>query len=262
MYSYHDCYKILAIESTSDWAGVRKAYKQKIQKWHPDRITDSIKKSSAEDKLKELNLAYEQIYTYYKKHGCLPPQDNPSEVIEDKIESKPSRSRPYSKPIPEADSSYRSDDTPAPHLTRPGKLLPLVIFTVIGLSFYILLDTDKPDAHSTQKLDSPAPENRTFSASRNTDNNSKNNTMTTIDDTLSLSADNEMSQLEEDRYKEMVEYFTIGTSVGEVLRIQGPPDLVVDNTWFYGESSIEFEDGVVKDWKRNANHPLKAHIDL
>jgi hypothetical protein len=257
MYSYQDCYKILSIESDCDWAEVRKAYKQKIQKWHPDRITDSAMKSSAEDKLKELNLAYEQLSGYYKTHGSLPIQDQAVDFIQDEPVTEASRPRPRSKPAQKTDSSYKSRDPAAPQAKQPRTLIPLVIFTVIGLSIYAWLDVDKANNHSTNEQESnpQAPENNEFSENLKTDSN-------TTSDTPVSSKDYEVSQTEESYPDGAIEYFTIGSSVGEVLQIQGPPDSVAGNIWFYGESSIEFEDGVVKDWKRTAEYPLKAHIDL
>lgn len=256
MYSYQDCYKILSIESGCDWAEVRKAYKQKIQKWHPDRIADSAMKSSAEDKLKELNLAYEQLSGYYKTHGYLPIEDKPAVFIEDKLDTELSRPGPQSQPVQKSESSYKRPYTATPHVSQPRTLIPLVIFTIIGLSIYSWLDVDKANNHSTHEQESnpEAPENNKFSENLKTDSIDNN--------TPASSKDNEVSNPDVSYPDGAIEYFTIGSSVGEVLHIQGPPDSVAGNIWFYGESSIVFEDGVVKDWKRTAAHPLKAHIDL
>ncbi len=262
MYSYHDCYKILSIEPSCDWPGVRKAYKQMIQKWHPDRITDSVIKSSAEDKLKELNLAYEQLSVYYKTHGYLPQQEKPEDVVADKVESKPARSRPKSRPVAKSDKTdkvNRRNSSSAPlNISNPSTLLSLLVFTVIGLVLYTLLDIETPRDRSTQDMDSSQPEN-----SRSTgDFKPGRKDETVFDAKLKSSDDKKNSHSDGDHSNIRKEYFTIGSSVSDVLRIQGTPDSVVNNIWFYGESSIEFEDGVVKDWKRTAASPLKAHMDL
>ncbi len=261
MYSYHDCYKILSIESSCDWPGVRKAYRQKIQKWHPDRITDAAIKSSAEDKLKELNLAYEQLSVYYKMHGYLPVQEIPRDVVADKVEAKPARSRPQSKSVPKTDKeSDRNNGGPGSlNISNPSNLLSLLVFTVIGLALYTLLDIESPEDRSTQDIDSSLLE-----SSRSTGNfKLGEQDGITTDAKLKSSDDEKNSHTEEDdSHIRVMEYFTIGSSVKDVLRIQGMPDSVVDNIWFYGESTIKFEDGVVKDWKRTAASPLKAHMDL
>ncbi len=259
MYSYHDCYKILSIESGCDWAGVRKAYKQKIQKWHPDRFADSAKKSSAEDKLKELNRAYEQLSVYYKVHGYLPAQDKPTDVVADNIKAKPSRSRHQPKPAarePEADKSNNSSFQQ--HLSKQSSLFSLVVFTVLAFSLYNLINIESPDGRTTHDPDPAHLESDTssgnFKHSRHDD--------PTLHAKLKTSNDVIKSHSKEDHSDIKIEYFTIGSSAVDVLRIQGTPDSVVGNIWFYGESSIEFEDGVVKDWKRTAADPLNAHMDL
>lgn len=261
MYSYHDCYKILSIESSCDWPDVRKAYRQKIQKWHPDRITDAAIKSSAEDKLKELNLAYEQLSAYYKMHGHLPAQEIPRDVVADKGEAKPARSRPQSKSVPKTDKEVdRNNGSSGPlNISNPSNLLSLLVFTVIGLALYTLIDIESPDNRSTKDIDPSQLE-----SSRSTGNYKPGEQDRIVTDAKLKSSDDKKNSPteEDDSHIKVVEYFTIGSSVRDVLRIQGIPDSVVDNIWFYGESTIEFEDGVVKDWHRTAASPLKAHMDL
>lgn len=60
------------------------------------------------------------------------------------------------------------------------------------------------------------------------------------------------------KIKTKAEYFTYGSTLGEVVLIQGPPDKTIGDVWFYGESEIHFEDGLVIEWLRTANNPLKV----
>lgn len=260
MYSYQDCYKILSIESSCDWPGARKAYKQKIQKWHPDRITDAAKKSSAEDKLKELNLAYEQLSIYYKKHGYLPAQIKQSEIDTESIEVKPDRSRkqPAEQTAKPSESVKNSTASSTLNVSRQSSVLSLVVFTVLGLVMYSLLDFESPDAGSMKNTEQNQQSSSTLQENSKAKSNYESEGLTK----LNTSKDELNSSSEEDDSHIKTEYFTIGSSTIDVLRVQGTPDSVVDNTWFYGESSVEFEDGVVKDWKRSVANPLNAHMDL
>ena len=54
------------------------------------------------------------------------------------------------------------------------------------------------------------------------------------------------------------ENFSIGSSLGEVILIQGEPSKVEGDTWFYGKSKVEFSNGVVSNWYRDPANPLNA----
>jgi hypothetical protein len=58
------------------------------------------------------------------------------------------------------------------------------------------------------------------------------------------------------------DYFTYGATIGEVISVQGPPDRINSNIWYYGHSEVHFKDGVVVKWKHDFSHPLKARIKL
>ena len=58
-----DYYQILGIAKNASFEEVKKAYYKMATKFHPDKVAhlgDEIKKS-AESKIKELNVAYEEI---------------------------------------------------------------------------------------------------------------------------------------------------------------------------------------------------------
>ena len=58
------------------------------------------------------------------------------------------------------------------------------------------------------------------------------------------------------------EYFTIGSSIDEVLAVQGTPDQYVNNgrEFYYGESRVTFEAGLVSSWSQHEVYPLKARL--
>ena len=52
-------YEILEIDSQADENTIKKAYKAKVRCWHPDRFPQgSPQKAEAEEKLKQINIAY------------------------------------------------------------------------------------------------------------------------------------------------------------------------------------------------------------
>jgi hypothetical protein len=50
----------------------------------------------------------------------------------------------------------------------------------------------------------------------------------------------------------------IGSSMADVLRIQGAPTRRGDGVWEYGPSFVRFEDGVVRDWHSSPLQPLRV----
>ena len=57
-------------------------------------------------------------------------------------------------------------------------------------------------------------------------------------------------------------YFTIGSTKDDVLRIQGQPDSFSKYTWYYGNASVAFSyDGRVKKWT-DSDGILNAQLEL
>src|SRR4051794_11084190 len=56
------CFKVLGVEPGSSLEEVRKAYRDLVQVWHPDRFSNNDRlRLKAEEQLKEINLAYEHL---------------------------------------------------------------------------------------------------------------------------------------------------------------------------------------------------------
>lgn len=56
-------------------------------------------------------------------------------------------------------------------------------------------------------------------------------------------------------------HFTIGSTLGEVFAIHGPPSHVEGDIWHYGNSRIQFANGVVVGWSSDPASPLRAQGD-
>lgn len=64
------CYEILEIEPDASPEQVKQGYKDLVCVWHPDRFSHNPRlREKAEEKLKEVNLAYE-IVTDPQRKGC------------------------------------------------------------------------------------------------------------------------------------------------------------------------------------------------
>lgn len=61
MAEYRDPYKILGVKPTDSDDTIKEAYRKLARKYHPDKYADGDLKELAEEKMKEVNAAYEEI---------------------------------------------------------------------------------------------------------------------------------------------------------------------------------------------------------
>ena len=56
-----DPYKVLGVDRNASDDEVKKAYRELVKKYHPDKYADNDLKDLASEKLKEINAAYADI---------------------------------------------------------------------------------------------------------------------------------------------------------------------------------------------------------
>ena len=62
----HRCFEILELRKNASIQDVRQAYKDLVNIWHPDRVGDNSRlKKKAEEKLKDINIAYEETELFF-----------------------------------------------------------------------------------------------------------------------------------------------------------------------------------------------------
>ncbi len=71
--SFSQFYNVLNLSPSSDLQSCKRAYKKSVKQWHPDKFTDDLSTQRiAEEKLKEINIAYTSITNYYNIYGEMP----------------------------------------------------------------------------------------------------------------------------------------------------------------------------------------------
>lgn len=64
-----DPYKVLGVSPNASDEDIKKAYRELARKYHPDRYAESDLKDLANEKMQEINAAYEEIQTIRKNGG-------------------------------------------------------------------------------------------------------------------------------------------------------------------------------------------------
>ena len=91
-YTYAECYRILDVNPACSWDELRRAYKVQIHLWHPDKFADkTAEKAAADDKIKGITTAHQQLVVFYREHGKLPASEV---VVAPRKLPQPERKRP------------------------------------------------------------------------------------------------------------------------------------------------------------------------
>jgi len=80
MDDYSASYATLGVDPDTDWQTLRRRYKRLIGQWHPDRFSgDTASAEIAEERSKQITIAYQTLWKYRRQHGVLPPRKRAAE---------------------------------------------------------------------------------------------------------------------------------------------------------------------------------------
>ncbi len=239
---------------------VKKAYKAFVKTWHPDLFAQgSPKQQRAEERLKDVNAAYRRIRNDWE-----------AEVPESKPEPRsptPPPERHQSKPatgtsgVPSASLSWflkrgweqvrTAVRAPFPKTSQPSSkalrswMVFLLFLSLLGTLIF-MEPTPVPDHRSkplhSAKRDTPPPALPDPVLPEAT---APPETPDQAPVTSQQIPDDRSQALDPEPASQERTFFTLGSSKGEVLRIQGKPAKVYGQTWVYGLSDITFRDGRV-----------------
>jgi hypothetical protein len=232
MDDYSDFYATLGVNPDTDWETLRRHYKRLIGQWHPDRFSgNTASREIAEERSKQITIAYQALGNYRREHGVLPPR-KPA------IDVGAQAPRRHADPVSDRVHSNDRAATGAmgapvsePSMSRPRRRrrIALALFTII------------PALYLADRYAGPmAPRD-----SQPSDNLDRPDTAT-------------QAPAESAREPRLI---WIGSTLGEVYAAQGIPTFTQGETWHYGKSQIRFAQGKVISWNQHPDNPLRIARD-
>jgi hypothetical protein len=234
MDDYSHFYATLGVNPDTDWKTLRGHYKRLIGQWHPDRFSgDTASREIAEERSKQITIAYQALGNYRREHGVPPPR---KPAIDVGVQGR----RPRAGPVSDRVNSNGHAETGAmgARVSEPSKSglehwhrIALALFTLIAVLYLadryagpIAQDGSQP----SDKLDHPDP--------------------------VAAQAPAESPRPE-------LRWIWPGSTVGEVYAVQGVPTFTQGETWYYGKSQIRFAQGKVISWNQHPDNPLRIARD-
>jgi hypothetical protein len=232
MDDYSRFYATLGVNPDTDWETLRGHYKRLIGQWHPDRFSgDTTSRKIAEERSKEITIAYQALGNYRREHGVLPPRKLAIDV-------GAQRPRPRTDPVSDRVNDHAETGAMNATVSEPAKSdlgrrhrFALALFTAIAALYlaarYAGLMAPGDSSQPSENLKDP---------------------------NIATQAPPESSRREH-------HWIWIGSTVGEVYAAQGVPTLTQGETWHYGKSQIRFAQGKVISWNQHPDNPLRIARD-
>ena len=228
--SFKECYQILNVSDNGDWPTIRKKYKTLIQQCHPDRLPEnSPQLKEAEEAIRKYNAAYKKIADYYQTNKALPSRSSFQDQHDTQTHT-PRKKRPTVNHGHIRKKTKKKQQKPVKTILSLGSVSLLSLF-IFGQYLYKPMPSEEDQSLiKKQPIETTNPINDTSTA----------------------------FVKEKELVSQPIRLFTTGSSLGEVILIQGEPTRIEQNTWYYGKSTVTFTNGVVSDWSRDPETPLHA----
>jgi hypothetical protein len=252
-------YNTLGLTPDSSPAQVKKAYRDLVKLWHPDRFQQRSpsERLKAEERLKDITSSYRRISRGLKVQE--PPKQEPESPTTGaaKPESSP-RSSPQS-PAP------KRTGTASPSYVKYGSFAALILLLLLAyfLAFYPLPGWLSRQVETTSPPPEPKPPpKRVSAAARNwlprEAPSSSSQGQTPAPPSPPVSEKPDSPPLVVNRSSRT--HFTLGSTEADVVAIQGLPTRIQGQTWIYGISEIQFKDAKVSRYN-NFDGTLRVRLD-
>jgi hypothetical protein len=263
-----DCYRLLDVEPGAPREVVKRAYRELVQVWHPDRFAhDPALQQKAQEKLKQINLAYEQICN----RGVEEPRGRTASAESNSTGAAENTGSSGSGTSSNSSSGQQQEPRrqPTPHQPRQTNwarrfvqfAVTVVIITILKAVFSTNEHTNSRNViyrvpYTQSSPTDQVPQSPIVQAKPDPKNDNGvvegNKVESLVTKTLEpyLSAGSTTHR----------DFFTVGSTKDEVLAVQGTPTKFTDTTLTYGLSDVFFANGRVVSWNQYATNPLKAEL--
>jgi hypothetical protein len=234
MDDYSAFYATLGVDPNTDWETLRRHYKRLIGQWHPDRFSDDASsRKIAEERSKQITIAYQTLGNYRREHGVLPPRKRAAEDIgaqEPRRHADPASDRVHSSDRAETGAMGATVSGLSKSTPWRWHRIALVLFIVIAALYLADRYAGSKAPDESQPADSPVRPN------------------------VATQAPAESPRREPG-------WIWTGSTIGDVYAIQGVPTFTQGETWHYGKSQIRFAQGKVISWTQHPDNPLRIARD-
>ena len=112
-------YEILEVNKAASPEQVKQAYKDLVNIWHPDRVSNNPRlRKKAEDKLKEINTAYEKVNSYLSSQERKEPKNDVSTSTYPRATKQESVKHEDKSEYHEFESRSRTSEKPEPTIDQ------------------------------------------------------------------------------------------------------------------------------------------------
>jgi hypothetical protein len=271
------CTALTALGLTRDatQAEIRDAYRTLAKVWHPDRFQDDEQlRGKAEEKIKEINSAYQLLTTTPAGDPKSRPSDSQSEPDQagETAESDPSAS-PGNR-FPET-SRVKPPRRTTRGVSRTSLSIAFLIVFAVG-AWLILRNPNAPEVSAPRPANSATsaaasvasgnpPETATRESATAGATNRTNGSAASADKAppqsrKNAAASEEPSLVVYPADDPRTPYFTVGSTRNDVLRLQGKPSAIENDSFEYGRSTVYFKNGRVQSWHADPDSPLRARM--
>ncbi len=277
-------YKTLGVKPGASLEEIKAAYRKKARLWHPDRLPENSPPQSV-DRFKDANHAFRQIEKYYKQYGDVPltTSDN---LLHSPAKHHPKRATSTAPPHNQFKQQPIKKRLKKTQQSKKRNILfPILLIGLIAYVAYVRyypqeqVDVSEREVPPTRPIPTKqlAP-SFTFNSTMGEVLDAQGKPDQAIEKTWHYSTStitfNELGRVKswsekgtalnydhptpaKDRPEK--EKITRGSTIEEVLRLQGPPTHVTnDGVWIYGASRILFVEEKVIAWESSAKTPLNV----